>query len=511
MSNNPTVTIEELEILRQAEKIACENSLAQFVRSAWHIIEPNTPLVWNWHLDTICGYLMAFHNNELPDKRLIINIPPGTLKSILVSVMYPAWTWISNPSERFLSITNEQGLAIRDALRMKDIITSDWYQQKWNLGLKLAQNEKTLFVNDQQGFRQSQGITASNTGKRGSVLLIDDPIDAKKAYSETIRTSVNETWDRSLSSRLNDLEKSGVLLIMQRVHEADLAGHLLKKVHSKWTVLSIPMEYEGTPSFDAGRDIGKPELNDPRTKKGELLFPKKFTAKSVKSLKEDLGEHGTAAQLQQRPVPEGGGIIKSHWWRRWADDEPLPHCEHIFHSWDTAYSKQDSEKSAFSACTRWGIFWHQARKRYCVMLLGRWFDRVGYNDLRKKAVELDEKFKPDVNLIEEKATGITLIQDLRDAVIHGVVITYSPETDKISRAHSVTPVFEWGIVYVPPKQWAEEVISYVASFPFGAPPSADLTDTTTQAIIYMRSGGWLDNHSDDDIKKQDDLTDKDDD
>ena len=497
------VTVQELETLRQAERIACEKSLAQFVKSAWHIIEPSTQLIWNWHLDTICGYLMAFHNDELPDKRLIINIPPGTLKSILVSVMYPAWTWISKGDTRYLSITNEQGLAIRDALRMKDIVTSEWYQSKWSNGLRTAQNEKTLFVNDRSGFRQSQGITASNTGKRGDCLIIDDPIDANKAYSEVIRTSVNDTWDRSLSSRLNDLEKSGVLLIMQRVHGEDLAGHLLKKVHSHWTVLSIPMEYEGEPSFDAGADIGKPELNDPRTEKGELLFPKKFGIKAVKALKEDLGTHGTASQLQQRPVPEGGGIIKTYHWRHWEADKKLPVCQHIFTSYDTAFSEKDSKTTAYSACTRWGVFWHPIRERYCIMLLGVWYDRVGYPELRKKMVEIDKKYKPDTNLIEAKATGLSLLQDLRDAV-DGVLKSYSPGKgeDKISRAHSVTPIFEMGLVYVPNKKWAEELIAHVASFPNGLPPSADLTDTVTQALIYMRKGRWFDNESDDDIKSR---------
>jgi predicted phage terminase large subunit-like protein len=493
------VTLKELETLRQAEKIACEQSLSQFVKSAWHIIEKSTSLIWNWHLDTICGYLMAFHNNELPDKRLIINIPPGTLKSILVAVMYPAWTWIHNGDTRYLSITNEQGLAIRDALRMKDIVTSEWYQSKWGNNLRRAQNEKTLFVNEQGGFRQSQGITASNTGKRGDCLLIDDPIDAKKSYSDVIRSGVNDTWDRSLSSRLNDLEKSGVLLIMQRVHEDDLAGHLLKKVNSHWTVLSIPMEYEGTPSFDAGKDIGRPELNDPRTKKGELLFPAKFSAKSVKSLKEDLGTHGTSAQLQQRPVPEGGGIIKTHYWRKWASDESLPVCQWVFHSYDTAFSEKDSKTAAYSACTRWGIFWHPQRKRYCIMLLGRWADKVGYPELRQKMIDLDKKFKPDLNLIEAKATGLSLIQDLKDAV-QGTIKSYSPGKgeDKISRAHSITPIFEMGLVYTPSRDWVDEFIGIVSAFPHGQPPCADYCFIAGTMIATKRGNIRIENITDND-------------
>lgn len=489
------------------EKLLCERSLAQFTRSAWPIIEPGTPLVWNWHLDTICGYLEAFHTGKI-QRRLIINIPPGTLKSILVSVMYPAWVWISTPDKRFLTITNEQGLAIRDGLRMKQIVTSEWFQRNWPLALQSDQNEKTLYANDRRGFRQSQGITASNTGKRGDYLLIDDPIDAKHAFSDVIRQSVNDTWDQSLSSRLNDPVHSGVLLIMQRLHERDLAGHLQTKVKTKWTVLSIPMRYEGVPSFDAGADIGRPELNDPRKNKGELLFPARFSKQSVEALEEDLGEYGTAGQLQQRPVPDGGGIIKSFWWRRWPDDQKLPVCEHIFLSYDTAFSERDMKNAAFSAMTRWGVFWHEQRQRYCLICLGVWFDRAGFDELRKKAKDWDKKYQPDAHLIERKATGISLIQDLRRAV-PSKIRSYTPGKgeDKISRAHSVSPMFESGLIYIADKAWAENtqktgLIDYVAAFPNGAPPSADLTDTVTQAAIYLRSGHWV-THPDDDEQLQD--------
>jgi predicted phage terminase large subunit-like protein len=648
---------------------------------------------------------MAFHHDELPDRRLIINIPPGTLKSILVSVMYPAWTWIERPEERFLTITNEQGLSIRDALRMKQIITSEWFQSKWAMGLQKDQNEKTLYANDKRGFRQSQGISASNTGKRGSCvtgntmvatqigdiridklfnminppmvlslnhktgnielkkilakkksfvnktvgvsaidgimltctpchriytsngykkaedinggilsilqrtsnvqawessaaqkmrgnyagmsglqqkiqarwrgirqgleresresnnsmrgmpykapqvinctatvtksgvandsrepvpvydiqvdgnsnffangilvhncIIVDDPIDAAQSYSDVIRQGVNDTWDRSLSSRLNDLQKSGILLIMQRVHERDLAGHLLKKVKSKWTVLSIPMRYEGEPSYDAGKDIGRPDLNDPRTKKGELLFPAKFAERQVRSLEEDLGEFGVSAQLQQRPVPSGGGIIKAHWWRIWADDVPLPKCDHVFLSWDTAFSESDLKTSAYSVCTRWGVFWHEQRQRYCLIILGRWMGRVGYDELRKIAKDFDKEFSPDAHLIEKKATGISLIQDLKRALTCNVR-SYTPREDKISRAHSVSPMFESGQVYAPNKKWATDkvsgngVIDYVASFPNGAPPSADIVDTCTQACIYLRAGWWVSHPDDEDYEK----------
>jgi len=503
LSNDQLIELKKakMNLLLDAEKTACEQSLAQFLRSIWHIIEPGTPLVWNWHIDTVCGYLEAFSRGEIT--RLIINIPPGTLKSIIVSVAFPAWEWINKPSERYLSISNEQGLAIRDALRMKQVVTSDWYQRNWPLELQSDQNEKTLFANDQRGFRQSQGISAANTGKRGSRILIDDPHDMKQVFSDVIRQGVLDTWDQSLSTRVNDPEKSGVILIMQRGHSDDLTGHLLKKQKQNWVHLSIPMMYEGSPTYDAGKDIGRPELNDPRTKKNQLMFAGRFTKASILSLMEDLGEYGSAAQLQQRPVPSGGGILKSHWWRLWPDDVAIPNCEHVFLSYDTAFSEADMKNAAYSAMTRWGVFWHEQRQRYCLICLGRWFERVGYDELRKLAKAWDKQYQPDAHLIEKKATGITLIQDLKRAV-PSKIRSYSPGKgeDKISRAHSVSPMFESGLIYIASKKWATNaektgLIDYVASFPNGAPPSADLTDTVTQSAIYLRNRHWV-SHPDDD-------------
>lgn len=507
MNTEALLNLQELlsdEFLDSQEKEACELSLAMFTRLAWPIIEPGTKLVWSWYLSTICGYLEAFHFNRLPDKRLIVSINPGAMKSILVSVMYPAWVWCTDPTERFLTVSNEQGLAIRDSRRMKQIVTSEWYQKHWPIMLAQDQNEKILFSNSANGHRQAQGITASNSGKRSTCLIIDDPIDTKKAYSDLQNQTVLDTYDQSLSTRLNDMEKSGILVIMQRTRHDDLAGHLRRKVKSHWTSLSIPLVYEGTPTFDAGIDIKRPDLNDPRKKKGELMFPERFSAKVVASLSEDLGEYGFAAQCQQRPSPLGGGILKKHHFRIWPDDIKLPRCEHIFLSLDTAFSEKDSKTSSFSACTRYGIFWHEQRERYCILVLGCWFARLGYDELRAKVKEMDKKYSPDILLIEKKATGITLVQDMQRAV-PGRVKAYTPGRgeDKISRAHSVSPMVQSGLCYVPGRIWAlgndkdkMGLLDYLAQFPTGAPPCEDLCDSFTQALIYMRSGGWVE-HPDD--------------
>lgn len=485
--------IRKLMIANELEKRKCERSLAQFVKSSWHLIEPGTPLIWNWHLDVMCAYLEAVQAGGI--KRLIINVPPGSMKSSIVSVCYPVWVWIHKPEHRFLGITNEQGLALRDALKAKTIIQSNWFQQKWPLEFSKDQNEKILYQNEKRGFRQSLGITASITGKRGDTLLIDDPHDSTQVESEVQRQTVLDTYDYKISTRLNDPKNSAIILIMQRLHEDDLTGHLLRKKEMKWTHLVIPMEYEGAPAFNALKDLGRNDLRDPRTKDGQLFFPKRFDRLSVNSLKEDLGEYGIAGQLQQRPSPKGGGILKRMWWKLWDDDKPLPHCEHIFTSWDTAYSEKDLKSNSYSAMTMWGVFWHEQEQRYCLILLDAWDGQVDYPDLRQRARDIERDKQPDCHLIEKKASGQSLIQDLRRANV--MVRTYNPDRDKVARAYAVSAMLQSGQIFTPDRRWADRIIDMLAVFPNGSAPSSDYTDTCTQAWLYLRNGMWV-THPDDD-------------
>ena len=501
---------EQLEFIESRE--ACELSLAEFTRQAWHVIEPGTPLVWNWHLDTLCAYLEAFFDSRI--KRLILNVPPGSMKSILVSVMGPAWKWAKDPTARMINLTNEIGLATRDSLRMKNVITSDWYKARWGDRVQLSgdQKEKLHFENKRRGFRQGLGITANITGKRGSFLLIDDPADAKKAFSDVIIQSVNDTYDQAVSSRLNDPGNDGICLIMQRLRTNDLTGHLLAKKNTKWTHVRIPMEYDGEPGFDPVTDLG-PEyahLADPRREIGELFFPQRFTQEVVDSLKEDLGEYGWAGQAQQRPSPLAGGIIKRAHWRTWPDDRPFPKILHTFASWDTAYSKRDLEELAYSACTTWGV-WLDERDlgpahpqgRHKLMLLGAWYGRVDIDELIAKAREIEAKkltHDHDAHLIEDMASGKSLVQAMRRRS-KCRVIRYDPKNDgggdKVFRAHVAAPSFKSGLVHIPNRPWAEEIADLVATFPSGDALSKDITDTVTQAVNFLVSGWWI-HHPDDD-------------
>jgi predicted phage terminase large subunit-like protein len=303
---------------------------------------------------------------------------------------------------------------------------------------------------------------------------------------------------------------------MQRLHEKDLAGFVRAKDGDwaednvrGWVSLVLPMEFEldqaGKPPVNPAKRLG---FHDPRTRHGELLWPERFPADAVARLRSDLertsGVYGASAQLQQTPAPSEGGILRKSWWRRWPDDKSFPLCEHVFLSWDTAFTERDLKEASFSARTAWGVFFNEQDQGYQLILLHCWADQVAYPDLRQKAQNDTRDFSPDAHLIEKKASGISLIQDLRRAGKGRKRVrlrTYSPDRDKVARAHAVTSLLSSGVVWAPSRAWADKAIDACGVFPNGAPPSADITDTVTQALLYLKNGWWIE-HPDDAVDSQ---------
>ena len=321
------------------------------------MLEPTTPMQWNWHLDVLCAYLQyGFFTGLLP--RLIFNVPPGSMKSLLFSVFYDAWVWTQDPGHRFIGLANEDTLATRDNLRVRQLVQSEWYQDRWGNKVQTApdQREKSNFTNQARGFRLALGIKANVTGKRGNTLQIDDPIDAKKAFSDVEIQSVNDAYDQAIATRLSQPNTDKIGIIMQRLRTNDLTGHVLGKKNQRWTLVRIPMRYEGRPSFNAAKDLG-PEfafLKDPRTKKGQLLWPERYSEATVQAMEEDLGDYGTAGQLQQRPSPLAGGIIKKAYWRVWGTEDwnkglPRPACTRL--SPKRTSRRQPTRLARYGACS----------------------------------------------------------------------------------------------------------------------------------------------------------------
>lgn len=485
------------------ERALYRASFKAFVRAVWeNVLWPGRPLVWNWHLDIICEMLEAVFRGEIT--RLIVNVPPRSSKTTLVSICYQVWVWLHDPSHQFLCLAHSSKKARADAVKARNIIRSMWFRERWGDVFNFAEdsNAKERFENNHGGHRISFGMTTMLTGENADTIVIDDPHDIEGGKTEADQNAVRDNYDDSISQRLNDPMKGSIILIMQRIHPLDLCGHILANSEpGEWVHLMFAQEYE--PDHPLMSDLMR--KLDPRKTPGELLWPERFPRTYVNRRKKLMTVLGFSGQHQQRPTPAGGSILKEEYWRPWPPHLSMPEMEFVLHSWDTAYSEEDLKKNARSAMTSWGIFWNERRNRYCIMLLRGVAKHLDYPKLRKMAKSLTRKDKPDDIVIEKKASGISLIQDLRQADVP--VSTYLPDKSKTVRAYAVQSMFESGMIYYPEgKRWAEEVIDEAAAFPNGL--YADYVDTITQALIRIRNMHFFKHPEDmdeDDYEDQDEI------
>jgi predicted phage terminase large subunit-like protein len=518
--------------LMEISRAECEEDLATFVRQAWHVIEPGQPYVHGWHIDFLCEHLAAITDGVELDNgalynRLLINVPPGTMKSLLVGVFWPAWEWGPRnlPHHRFVCASHSLDLAIRDGLRMRRLITSEWYTERWGDRVQLTgdQNQKTKFENTSTGFRQA-AAAGSITGARGDRVVIDDPHSVDGANSDAMRESTVQWFQEAVPTRLNNPDRSAIVVVMQRLHEADVSGVILDK-QLGYDHIMLPMEYDSRRAMPTM--LG---LDDPREEEGELLFPERFSADVIERDKKVMGPYATAGQFQQEPTPRGGGVIKPDWWELWPTDE-FPDFDYIVASLDTAYTtKQEND---FSAITVWGIFSgdvssirhenyisrdergtrrntveeadrfdqgvrirdlldHNPESVPRVMLMGAWQERLEMPDLVQKVIKTCKRLKVDTLLIENKAAGISVGQELRrlmNAEDFGVQLINPGAIDKLSRLYSVQHLFSEGVIHAPDKHWSDMVIRQCEVFPKGA--HDDLVDTVSMALRFMRERNLL--------------------
>jgi predicted phage terminase large subunit-like protein len=472
-----------------------KRSLKEFTKTSWQTIESGRTFYDNWHIDAVSEHLQAVVEGDI--KRLIINIPPRHMKSISVAVALPAWTWTIQPDKRFLFASYALSLSIRDSLKCRRLIDSLWYRSHFGDQFKLTsdQNQKQRFENDKTGYRIATSVDGALTGEGGDIIVIDDPHNVREAESSIVREGVLEWWDQAMQTRLNDPKTGAFIIIMQRVHENDLTGHVLANEHEDWDHLCLPARYEQDHPYQTKSTLG---FKDTRKHEGELLWPERIDDKTLQSLERSLGVYASAGQLQQRPMPKGGGILRENWWQPW-DKKELPHVEYVLQSYDTAFSTK--EKTSYSARTTWAVFRKHGQMN--AIVLEMWYDRVSYPELRKLAQEAYQDYEPDAVLIEKKASGQSLLQDLRMAGIP--VLEYLPDRDKEARAHASSALLEDGRIWYPAdRNWAKDLISICAAFPAG--DNDDIVDTCTQAWLRLRKS-WSVSHStdyeEDDIVPQD--------
>jgi predicted phage terminase large subunit-like protein len=419
-------------------------SLAEFVRQAWPILEPGTPLLWNWHIDIICDALERQARGDREYRKLLICIPPGCMKSLLVSVFAPAWRWLFNPEHRSLFLANDDDLVVRDSRKTRDVVESKWYRAllehqaraqgltpddpRWSSvvwTLAHDQNEKTNFENTRRGFRQCRPIGTRITGKRGDGIVIDDPIDAKAVVNGSIEQvaarlqEVNNTIEKTLPSRVNDLATAQWTMIMQRLHVDDPAGRVIRR--GGWKVINIAME------FDPEDRLNHP--GDPRSEPGELMFPAKFPEVELANLRADdgLGLQQYEAQYNQHPTPSSGLKFQREWFPTYeaAPWKLAPTLDEIAITVDAA--AKAGRKNDYCSLQVWG---RKGARKY---LLDRVCDRMEFPTLLATFRNLCAKWPAArVKLVEDKSHGTTLIQLTRDDIPG--VIAYNPTQDKVSRA-----------------------------------------------------------------------------
>lgn len=488
--------------LLELDRLEYEDNLLSFLKGGWKYVDP-APFSAGWHLEAVAEHLEAVTRGQI--KRLLINIPPRMTKSLLVSVAWPAWTWaqrdvlpLSGPQVQFLHASYAQTLSLRDSVRCRRLLSSPWFQTLWpdRFSLTGDQNAKQRFDNNMGGYRLSTSVGGALTGEGGDIIVVDDPHNTVDIESEAVIAATTMWWDESLSTRLNNIQTGAFVVIMQRLSELDLSGHILDQQMGNWTHLCLPMEYE-----PRRHCVTTLPWEDPRKVEGELLAPGRFSQTSLIELKQRLGPFGTAGQLQQSPVPRGGGIIHRDWWQTWppegelftADGRPLralayPEMDYIIGSIDTAMTEK--EESDYSAFTVWGL-WRNQYDIVQVMLMEAWAERLQFHELVERAITVCRKRSVDRLLVEGKNNGFAVVQEIQRLCMgEGFSAFAEPvKGDKIARAHSCVPTFASGQVWAPDRKWAQKVIDQCASFPKGK--NDDLVDATTQAIRHMRRIGLL--------------------
>lgn len=459
-------------VLRDLDRVDSEESLREFIKLSWSILEPGRDFVTGWHIDAVCEHLEAVTAGQIT--RLLINVPPGFMKSLTTEVFWPAWEWgpKNRPDIRYVSASYSAELTIRDNRRCRNLIQSDWYQSLWGKKFKIVsdQNAKTKFETDYAGFKIATSVGGLGTGERGDRFIIDDPHNIKDGESDARRAAALLWFTETVPTRMSDPTKSAIVIIMQRVHALDIAGYILEKDFG-YTHLMLPMEFE--PERKCITSIG---FEDPRTKDGELLWPDRMTPEVVTRDKAILGAYAVAAQFQQRPAPRGGGLFKREWFE--IVDE-VPKKRDIVRGWDLAAS--ESKGSAWTAGVKMsrdqqGFFYIedvvriQGSPNKVERLLRKTAARDGIHVRISGPQDPGQAGKSQAQYLTRQLAGYN--------------VKFTPETgDKETRAMPVASQAESGNIKVVRGLWNDDFFDEITVFPFST--FKDQTDALSRAFAML--------------------------
>ena len=454
---------------RQYLDLKTRNDLKTFIHRTFKTVAPGQTYYGNWHIDAMAYLLECCATGNI--KRLLITLPPRHLKSICASVAFPAWLLGHDPSKRIICASYTADLASKHAGDCRAVMEADWYRRIFlYTRIRRDKNAEMDFKTTHHGYRYATSVGGTLTGRGGNILIIDDPLKSDDALSDAKRSAVNEWYDGTLYSRLDDRRKDVIIVIMQRLHLEDLAGHILQQ--EPWAHLNLPAIAE----IDEQIAIG-PDKTYYR-KVGDLLDPIREPQEVLDRLKLTLRSFKFSAQYQQRPVPVEGEIIKWPWFR-YNDALPSPESgDQIVQSWDTAY-KAD-ELSDYSVCTTWLVRGNE----YNLLHILR--EKLLYPDLKKRVIAHARNYNTDVMLVENKGSGMALVDDLRreSAESMPIPIAVDPESDKVTRMATQAAKIEAGQVFLPRSAaWLDEFKSELLQFPHGR--HDDQVDSLSQFLAWV--------------------------
>ena len=455
-------------LLSKEERNALLRSdFCSFIMGSFSVLNPTTEYLHNWHIEVIAAELEKCRLGET--KRLIITVPPRSLKSHCASIALPAWLLGHNPSKQIIAASYGQELANKLAVDCRTLMTSKLYRELFP-GTQLSAMRKPEFATTRGGVRFATSVGGTLTGRGADFLIVDDPMKPDEALSDIQRKSVNAWYDHSLYSRLNDKIKGCIIVIMQRLHEDDFVGHLLEQ--GGWRLVRFPAIAEEDEQHSIETPFGTQTFI---RRAGEALHPEREPVGLLEKLKQQIGEYTFAGQYQQSPAPLGGGIVKREWFQTYTSAPEK--FKLVFQSWDSANKATDL--SDFCVCTTWGV---KDKKLYLLNVLR---ERMEYPELKRKVRSHAERYGATKIIIEDRASGTQLLQELRRDNVRGVT-PYAPKLEKVLRMHTASNLIENGSVYLPAEApWLASYLQELSTFPNGR--FDDQVDSTSQALDWFKS------------------------
>ena len=459
----------KIQALLEMDKVErSKESFLYFVTQMWPVF------ISGAHHKVMADAFERVARGEL--KRLIINMPPRHTKSEFASFLLPAWFLGKFPHKKIIQTAHTAELATGFGRKVRNLVSSETYQKVFQTKLSSDSKAAGRWNTHMGGDYFAIGVGGAVTGKGADLLIIDDPHSEQEAKqgNPAVFDSVYEWYTSGPRQRLQP--GGAIIIVMTRWSKRDLTGQILKNSDKdgvdQWEVIDFPAIMPN----------------------GNPLWPGFWSKAALEALKAELPVSKWEAQYQQNPTSEEGAIIKREHWRIWEEKHP-PQCEYIIQSWDTAFEKNN--RADYSACTTWGVFQHPNKHgdlRPNIILLDAVKDRLEFPDLKRKALEMYKEYEPDTLIVEKRAAGAPLIYEMRKMGIPIAEYTPGKGNDKISRVNAISALFESGMVWCPETRWAEEVMDELASFPNG--DHDDLVDSSSQALMRFRLGGFISIESD---------------